>query len=127
MQYILFFKVCDDFDTWTVHGSSCYLRDTSYRSWSSAEQRCTSHHPKAHLVIIESDSENDFVASFVGSSTYWIGLTDKDVEGKFHKERAQKHGKKDSTFLFKEERERMVWVMVRSEGWVPRHPKNILF
>lgn len=106
MQYInsLFFKVCD---TWTIHGSSCYLFDTRSRPWYDAGQLCTLYHPKAHLAIIESDSENDFVASLVGSSTPWIGLTDEDVEGKFHKNRGPKSARrKDSNFSFKEGRER---------------------
>ncbi|KAJ8024468.1 Lectin BRA-3 [Holothuria leucospilota] len=74
-MYILFLKVCD---TWTVHGSSCYLFDTRSSTWYDAAQLCALYHPKAHLVIIETESENDFVASLVGSSTPWIGLSDED-------------------------------------------------
>ena len=59
-----------------------------YKSWDVAEKSCNKSH--AHLVKTESKEENEFLLNeylqLEGDEWYreaWIGLTDKEKEGKF--------------------------------------------
>ncbi|XP_062587350.1 perlucin-like protein [Saccostrea cucullata] len=71
---------------WYHHATSCYaFIDAEPLGWTEAMFYCSTLHAK--LVEIESASENSFLKNHLFSAktngTYWIGLTDALVEGKF--------------------------------------------
>ncbi|XP_077327637.1 asialoglycoprotein receptor 1-like isoform X2 [Lithobates pipiens] len=57
---------------WVHHGTSCYFRFPKIRSWMDAKKSCEDN--KAHLVVIDSQEEMDFLRRISRSSTSWIGL-----------------------------------------------------
>ncbi|XP_074166348.1 C-type lectin domain family 17, member A isoform X2 [Sminthopsis crassicaudata] len=67
---------------WLLFGNSCYFFSTITKSWDAASIFCLENY--SHLVIISSTEEQNFVTearSFI--RTYWLGLTDREVEGKW--------------------------------------------
>ncbi|KAJ8019713.1 Snaclec coagulation factor IX/factor X-binding protein subunit B [Holothuria leucospilota] len=68
---------------WSAYNNSCYLFVQTKKRWEDAKSECFSHNSDAHLVFIESDTENDFVIHLIqsglnatdGSSDVWLGLT----------------------------------------------------
>ncbi|XP_069737702.1 hepatic lectin-like [Phaenicophaeus curvirostris] len=65
---------------WKMFEKSCYFFSTETMSWPDAEEICTDQ--GAHLVIINSDLEQEFVKDNINSSsTYWLGVTDQLQEG----------------------------------------------
>ncbi|XP_048727624.2 perlucin-like protein [Ostrea edulis] len=71
---------------WYHHATSCYaFIDAEPLGWAEAMFYCSTLH--ANLVQIESSSENNFLKNHLfaakTNATYWIGLTDALVEGKY--------------------------------------------
>ncbi|XP_045160082.2 perlucin-like isoform X1 [Mercenaria mercenaria] len=69
-------------DTWIRFRGSCYLFPRGDVNFSAAEYFCVQH--GSHIVHVESESENNFLKNHMRDlkeSSYWIGLTDTDVEG----------------------------------------------
>ncbi|KAL3056030.1 hypothetical protein OYC64_018689 [Pagothenia borchgrevinki] len=63
---------------WRKFGSSCYFFSTVSASWEQSRQNCTAG--GAHLVIVDSEEELEFIASKIKGDT-WIGLSDREEEG----------------------------------------------
>ncbi|KAI2653101.1 Collectin-12 [Labeo rohita] len=59
-------------------GGKCYYFSTVKMNWTQSRDYCVTL--GAHLVIINSKAEQDFVTSKV-KVTHWIGLNDLDTEG----------------------------------------------
>ncbi|KAM6330426.1 hepatic lectin-like [Alca torda] len=64
---------------WKIFEKSCYSFSTETMSWSDAQEICTDQ--GAHLVIINSEMEQNFLKDNIRSGTYWLGVTDQLVEG----------------------------------------------
>ncbi|XP_034003337.1 CD209 antigen-like protein E isoform X2 [Trematomus bernacchii] len=69
-------KTCPE--GWRKFGCSCYLFSTEKASWEQSKQDCTAS--GAHLVIVDSEEEQKFIASKIKEPT-WIGLNDTEEEG----------------------------------------------
>ncbi|KAI2653104.1 C-type lectin domain family 4 member E [Labeo rohita] len=63
---------------WIHSGGKCYYFSTVKMNWTQSRDYCVTL--GAHLVIINSKAEQDFVTSNV-EVTSWIGLNDLDTEG----------------------------------------------
>ncbi|KAM9211143.1 C-type lectin domain family 10 member A-like [Dugong dugon] len=61
---------------WVDHEGSCYWFSPSQKSWSQAEDYCQLS--GAHLVVINSLEEKNFVQGNMGSLEFWIGLNDPE-------------------------------------------------
>ncbi|XP_019898628.1 C-type lectin domain family 4 member E-like isoform X2 [Esox lucius] len=68
---------------WEFYNGSCYHFSDDKLTWEQSQYACI--HDGGHLVIIESWQEQDFIRKKVGNNfvenTYWIGMTDIEVEG----------------------------------------------
>ncbi|XP_072704430.1 C-type lectin domain family 17, member A-like [Ciconia boyciana] len=65
---------------WKVFEKSCYSFSTERMSWSDAKEICADQ--GAHLVIVNSEPEQNFLKDNINSSsTYWLGVTDQLEEG----------------------------------------------
>ncbi|XP_071234033.1 asialoglycoprotein receptor 1-like isoform X2 [Salvelinus alpinus] len=69
---------------WEFYNGSCYYFSKGKRTWEQSQYACI--HDGGHLVIIESQQEQEFIIEkFVRSTDLgnspWIGLTDKKQEG----------------------------------------------
>lgn len=71
----------DQIDPLTSH--RYWVVDDSFqpRSWPSASDACASS--QAHLVVIDNETENQFVRGLSSVSTIWIGLHDRNDENAF--------------------------------------------
>ncbi|KAL3056018.1 hypothetical protein OYC64_018677 [Pagothenia borchgrevinki] len=69
-------KTCPE--GWRMFGCSCYLFSTEEASWEQSRQNCRAR--GAHLVIVDSNEEQDFITSMTKKDT-WIGLSDREEEG----------------------------------------------
>ncbi|KAL9963778.1 hypothetical protein ACROYT_G027318 [Oculina patagonica] len=65
--------------SWTAFEGSCYILFTDKKDWNNAKAFCNAN--GAQLVKIESADENDFVNQEFLPDSYWIGLTDAEIEG----------------------------------------------
>ncbi|XP_034002682.1 C-type lectin domain family 6 member A-like [Trematomus bernacchii] len=63
---------------WRKFDSSCYLFSTEKRSWEQSRDNCTAR--GAHLVIVDSEEEQEIITSMTKKDT-WIGLSDREEEG----------------------------------------------
>ncbi|XP_062278844.1 low affinity immunoglobulin epsilon Fc receptor-like [Scomber scombrus] len=72
-------KLCPD--DWKKYNNKCYYVSAQAvtKSWDRSKKDCEDR--GAHLVIINSQNEQDFVKKFY--SRIWIGLSDKDIENKW--------------------------------------------
>ncbi|XP_066878226.1 C-type lectin domain family 10 member A-like isoform X2 [Kogia breviceps] len=61
---------------WLEHEGSCYWFSSSGKPWPEAEKYCQLE--DAHLAVINSREEQDFVQAHIGSSYTWMGLSDLD-------------------------------------------------
>ncbi|XP_058849535.1 C-type lectin domain family 4 member E-like [Acipenser ruthenus] len=68
-------------EKWMQFNGKCYYFSTDNMNWNSSRDNCTSM--GGHLVIIESEAEQDFILSKTGSKEYWIGLNDQAIEGQW--------------------------------------------
>ncbi|XP_023563179.1 C-type lectin domain family 4 member A-like [Octodon degus] len=60
---------------WMRFGSHCYFCPTEAKPWSESEERCS--HMGAHLVVITSKEEQDFITQNTKLNTaYYMGLSD---------------------------------------------------
>ncbi|XP_034029571.1 CD209 antigen-like protein E [Thalassophryne amazonica] len=66
---------------WIWYNLKCYYVSPKgmTKTWQDAQRNCVDQ--GAHLVIISSQQEQDFVTSFYDRT--WIGLNDKETESKF--------------------------------------------
>ncbi|XP_069033375.1 asialoglycoprotein receptor 1-like isoform X1 [Embiotoca jacksoni] len=60
---------------WDSFGSSCYFFSRTPLAWNDARDWCNGH--EAHLVIMVTDEEWDFVIHHTTGTFYWVGLTDE--------------------------------------------------
>uniref|UniRef100_A0A8C7YCF1 C-type lectin domain-containing protein n=1 Tax=Oryzias sinensis TaxID=183150 RepID=A0A8C7YCF1_9TELE len=65
-------------EKWIRFGSSCYFLREEYKTWDKARESCRAR--GADLVVINSKEENDFISK-LNKQHFWIGLTDRDLEG----------------------------------------------
>uniref|UniRef100_A0A8C3VR77 C-type lectin domain containing 10A n=1 Tax=Catagonus wagneri TaxID=51154 RepID=A0A8C3VR77_9CETA len=61
---------------WLEHRSSCYWFSGSEKPWAEAEKYCQLEN--AHLVVINSREEQNFIQAHMGSFHTWMGLSDPD-------------------------------------------------
>ncbi|XP_062967840.1 C-type lectin domain family 10 member A [Cynocephalus volans] len=61
---------------WVEHEGSCYWFSHSMKSWPEAERYCQLEN--AHLVVINSREEQNFVQEQTGPFYAWIGLSDPE-------------------------------------------------
>ncbi|XP_068128505.1 C-type lectin domain family 10 member A-like [Hyperolius riggenbachi] len=61
---------------WTSFGLSCYYLSSYKKSWNDAKRDCEAK--AAHLVVINSQAEMDFMHQYTKGKAIWIGLTDQD-------------------------------------------------
>ncbi|XP_072255287.1 C-type lectin domain family 10 member A-like [Pyxicephalus adspersus] len=66
---------------WKHFSLNCYNLSPNERSWDRAKKDCEMK--KAHLVVINSKEENDFLNGLAQWQTTWIGLTDVDGSWKW--------------------------------------------
>uniref|UniRef100_A0A668AGU4 C-type lectin domain-containing protein n=1 Tax=Myripristis murdjan TaxID=586833 RepID=A0A668AGU4_9TELE len=64
---------------WEKFGTSSYYVSTEMKNWEDSRVDC--YRRGAHLVIINSEAEQDFTRQFKKQT--WIGLTDRETEGKW--------------------------------------------
>ncbi|XP_056299146.1 asialoglycoprotein receptor 1 [Pseudoliparis swirei] len=60
---------------WEALSSSCYLFSRTSLSWPEARDWCSAH--GAHLAMLTTDEEWDFVILHTSGTYYWLGLTDQ--------------------------------------------------
>ncbi|KAK6477357.1 C-type lectin domain family 4 member E-like [Huso huso] len=65
---------------WVLFNGKCYYFSTDRMNWTSSRDNCTSL--GGHLVIIESEAEQEFMHRGIGDF-FWIGLSDEVTEGEF--------------------------------------------
>ncbi|XP_067290135.1 CD209 antigen-like protein E [Pseudorasbora parva] len=68
-------------DEWTFYQSSFYYKSNEMKSWTESRRYCTAR--RADLIIINNKEEQDFVKNISDGTSVWIGLTDRDVEGRW--------------------------------------------
>ncbi|NP_058885.1 asialoglycoprotein receptor 2 isoform X1 [Rattus norvegicus] len=66
---------------WVEFGGSCYWFSRDGLTWAEADQYCQMEN--AHLLVINSREEQEFVVKHRGAFHIWIGLTDKDGSWKW--------------------------------------------
>ncbi|KAB5517739.1 hypothetical protein PHYPO_G00170650 [Pangasianodon hypophthalmus] len=71
-------KLCEE--GWKSLGLKCYYFLTNKLTWTQSRDYCVEK--GGHLVIITSQTEQDFVSSQI-KETHWIGLNDLETEGKW--------------------------------------------
>ncbi|KAG2458703.1 CLC4E protein, partial [Polypterus senegalus] len=69
-------------ESWVPFNTNCYYFANDTKTWADSRDNCTSM--GGHLVIIESQEEQNFLLNKTRSKTvksHWIGLTDQKAEG----------------------------------------------
>ncbi|XP_073480467.1 uncharacterized protein [Aquarana catesbeiana] len=61
---------------WKHYGLSCYYLSSDKKPWIASKKDCEDR--KAHLVVINSEEEMNFLRGIANRKTFWIGLTDAD-------------------------------------------------
>ncbi|ELW67614.1 C-type lectin domain family 4 member A [Tupaia chinensis] len=65
---------------WKSFGSNCYFVSTESKSWSESERSCSQM--GAHLLVINSKAEQDFIIKDLNQhSAYYVGLSDPEGQG----------------------------------------------
>uniref|UniRef100_A0A8C1VWC3 C-type lectin domain-containing protein n=1 Tax=Cyprinus carpio TaxID=7962 RepID=A0A8C1VWC3_CYPCA len=64
---------------WTYYQYSFYYMSKEQKNWTESRKYCRER--GADLIIINNREEQDFVHNTSGNATFYIGLTDIDVEG----------------------------------------------
>ncbi|XP_043935812.1 C-type lectin domain family 2 member B-like isoform X2 [Protopterus annectens] len=57
---------------WIGKDGKCYYFSTEERDWDSSEQWCSSN--GAHLVLIKSETQKEFITKWCSCKAYFIGL-----------------------------------------------------
>merc|ERR1719419_1933016 len=66
---------------WICYQDACYHRSTTTMAWIDAISYCDDM--ESTIVSIQSQSQNQFIASYICSDDCFIGLTDSGIEGEF--------------------------------------------
>uniref|UniRef100_A0A8D2HTX6 C-type lectin domain-containing protein n=1 Tax=Urocitellus parryii TaxID=9999 RepID=A0A8D2HTX6_UROPR len=67
-------------EKWKSFSSSCYFFSTDAKSWNESQENCS--RMEAHLVVINSKEEQDFLTQYMDKkSAYFVGLTDPEGQG----------------------------------------------
>ncbi|KAM5215225.1 asialoglycoprotein receptor 1-like isoform 1-T1 [Hipposideros larvatus] len=66
---------------WLEHEDSCYLFSSTGKPWNETNKYCQLRN--AHLVVINSREEQNFVVQHTSSRNTWIGLTDQNGSWKW--------------------------------------------
>ncbi|KAG3292451.1 C-type lectin domain family 4 member A-like [Ictidomys tridecemlineatus] len=65
---------------WKSFSSSCYFFSTDAKSWNESQENCS--RMEAHLVVINSKEEQDFLTQNMDKkSAYFVGLSDPEGQG----------------------------------------------
>ncbi|XP_026100909.1 C-type lectin domain family 4 member M-like isoform X2 [Carassius auratus] len=64
---------------WTCYQSSFYYMSKEKKNWTESRRYCTER--GADLIIINNKEEQDFIHNMSGNGIFYIGLTDREVEG----------------------------------------------
>ncbi|KAA0709975.1 Low affinity immunoglobulin epsilon Fc receptor [Triplophysa tibetana] len=67
-------------DGWTAYDENCYFFSSEMQTWFDSRLSCGAL--DAHLVIIETEKEQGFLASKI-KVYHWIGLNDLETEGRW--------------------------------------------
>ncbi|CAB1326932.1 unnamed protein product [Coregonus sp. 'balchen'] len=67
------------FSGWRKFNSSWYFLSTEKKSWTESRQDCLGR--GAHLVIINSRAEQEFIHQWVGCLNIYLGFHDTNTEG----------------------------------------------
>ncbi|KAG2465350.1 C-type lectin domain family 10 member A-like [Polypterus senegalus] len=71
-------------ESWVPFNTKCYYFASDKKTWADSRDNCTSM--GGHLVIIESQKEQNFLLNKTASKTdksHWIGLTDQKTENQY--------------------------------------------
>ncbi|XP_075415676.1 asialoglycoprotein receptor 1-like [Tenrec ecaudatus] len=60
---------------WVEHGGSCYWFSETGKTWLQAQQYCQMEN--AHLVVVNSQEEQNFIQYRIGGINTWMGLMDQ--------------------------------------------------
>ncbi|XP_046295966.1 C-type lectin domain family 4 member A-like [Marmota monax] len=64
-------------ENWKSFSSSCYFFSTDKKSWKESQENCS--RMEAHLVVINSKEEQDFITQNMDKGTaYFVGLSDPE-------------------------------------------------
>ena len=66
---------------WKYWKQSCYYFKEKKLTWIAAKERCEALSESAHLVVMNTQEEYDFVKNYSASSSFWFGCTDIEHEG----------------------------------------------
>ncbi|XP_076693010.2 C-type lectin domain family 4 member A-like [Callospermophilus lateralis] len=65
---------------WKSFSSSCYFFSTDAKSWNESQENCS--RMEAHLVVINSKEEQDFLTQNMDkNAAYFVGLSDPEGQG----------------------------------------------
>ncbi|XP_076697534.1 C-type lectin domain family 4 member A-like [Callospermophilus lateralis] len=65
---------------WKSFSSSCYFFSTDAKSWNESQENCS--RMEAHLMVINSKEEQDFLTQNMDKNTaYFVGLSDPEGQG----------------------------------------------
>ncbi|XP_073480474.1 C-type lectin domain family 10 member A-like isoform X2 [Aquarana catesbeiana] len=61
---------------WNHYGLSCYYLSSDTKPWNASKKDCEDK--KAHLVVINSEAEMNFLRGIANKQLFWIGVTEVD-------------------------------------------------
>ena len=66
---------------WSYFSGICYSTSQSCKNWTEAQKTCQRY--SANLITVKTQEENVYVQHRLNGEKGWIGLNDRDTEGKF--------------------------------------------
>ncbi|XP_015362039.1 C-type lectin domain family 4 member A-like [Marmota marmota marmota] len=66
---------------WKSFSSCCYFFSTDAKSWKESQENCS--RMEAHLVVINSKDEQDFLTQNMDKKAYFVGPSDPDGQGQW--------------------------------------------
>ena len=70
---------------WVCWDQSCYLLLADQYSYTDANEACASQCNSSHLLVLNSQEEDDFIRSTLHQhESIWIGCSDEEDEGHWH-------------------------------------------